>query len=314
MPPGNQRVLSLVNYIKQNSSVQLDVLKSSSIIAGYTEAEFQEALNIISGNQNQASTPQPVVKQGLPLKIIIGALLILVLTISGVSYLTLRKPTLKTSTAQTQASQQPVASENPDNLSNENLLEEPNRSLSILKTADYKVTTHGKFVPSGPDKFSAELDGMVFYLKNGAVNRVDYKIDGQDAYAIFFGESGYVLSPSNKSYYDFTPEDWGDLYWGMMNGFPLSQYMDNQTLVWVNVGANEWQSKSKLKPIFLSDESEYIVKLTIDPKNNLVNFMSIKLNQAEPWQTVSFTYEKLAAGVLDSLLVVPPDYQKKQIP
>lgn len=318
MPPNKQlnaRVLNLINYIKQNSTLNEEVLKSSSIVAGYTEAEFNEAWTSVEGNLNQASGTETVTQKSLPLKLIISVvLLVVVIAVGIVGYLfLLKRPASISSDIKTQANQFASVLETPTTTPAINSVDNPLRGfLEVFKAVDYKVTTHGKFnLTLQPAEVTADLDGMAFYFKKGQAKRYDYTFSGQPAYVVFSGENYYLLSPTDKSYLLFNKQDGEQFYSSVINAFPLLELFNNLDVSWAKVGENEWQSTSKLKYIiFPSKETDFIIKISSDQKSKLINSMSIKFKESDLWQTVNFTYEELSN--LDSLLAISPDYKKKE--
>lgn len=335
MPPENQRIASLVGYLQQNSSVQVEALRSASIAAGYTEAEFTEAQAIISSHQNQAPVPPTVAKKGLPLKIIIALILLILILVAGVVgyFLLFKNNTLTTKTASLQSPEitpvflSPEKDKLFDNFS------------AYLKSKNLKITVSGSLENKNRQNITAlELEDGIFYLKKGELVRLDAFIndctdsncDGpkvkMETIQLLLPDGIYALLPEKKSFANTTkpasslglPINDALIYFKY--SFPLFQLIEGRPdwqqpkepkLIqsdWRQIGKLEWESET----IFRFNEIETVTRDPIQTKiifsNNYetIETLSIKYPDEASWQTLNFAYESI--DDLDNLLIIPKDY------
>ncbi len=335
VPPENQRIASLVDYLKQNSSVQVEALKSASIAAGYTEAEFVEAQAIISGHQNQATVPPTIAKKGLPLKIIIALILLILILVAGVVgyFLLFKNNTLTTKTASLKSPEI-----TPEILSPEkgNLFE---NFSAYLKSKNLKITVSGSLENKNRANLIAlELEGEIFYLKKGELVRLDAFVnectdsncDGprskKEITKLLLPDGVYVLLPEKKLFQNTTKPiaalglPINDVLIDLKYSFPLFQLIESKPdwqqlkepkLIqsdWRQTGKQEWESET----IFRFNEIETVNRDPISSKvvfshnYETVESLSIKYSEEASWQTLNFTYENI--DNLDNLLTIPKDY------
>lgn len=83
----------------------------------------------------------------------------------------------------------------------------------------------------------------------------------------------------------------------------------SKKLLWTSMGNNEWVTDWKFEAK-REPKSEWItfkMKIFIDPNTNLVNTISLKVNDNDPWQDSFYKYEQISN--IDELLTIPSDFK-----
>lgn len=163
---------------------------------------------------------------------------------------------------------------------------------------------------------SLDLNNGVFYVQKGAVVRLD-NTDRQQTENTFTKDSKFYIVNTGKKTYTVvhSSDSVGQFYSGLFPAtFPLLSLADDTqqgTVVWKNTSSNEWVANWKWKSPLDSVDNPVQVKIILDPPTHLVTTLSMKFEDSQPWQDVTFAYEKI--DTLDTLLIIPADYKEEPL-
>lgn len=205
-------------------------------------------------------------------------------------------------------------------------VEDPMKAFSAaLSSANYKVSTSGKFEnkkqeDSGTQTESLDLNNGFIYLQNSSILRVEKPKDETNLQeletVIIKDNKGFILNAEKKSYVVVDPsEELGKWYLNAANASfpPLSLLEDSQkgAISWEKSGNNQWQTEWKWKTPFDPKGIPVKVKIFLHPTTYLIDTVSMKFEDSQPWQDATFRYEKVED--IENLLKIPPEYKEEKL-
>lgn len=205
-----------------------------------------------------------------------------------------------------------------------------------FSASDFKILSSGKFeisstntkinlksnIGTGSAHTSSSInqENGLYFTQKGNLVRNDDNNPVSAQITFLKGQDIYSLNPKLKKYsqYNITstsaqgPWSGANLYALFKQSFiPINLLDDNKSLIWNKVGNNEWQTDWIFKTPFNPQGTPVKVKITLDPKTNLMTVVSLKAGDIDPtWHDLGYNYQPISN--IDSYLVVSSDYSINQ--
>ena len=330
-----QRIKILSDYLKANPNYSKEQLLQASLVAGYTKSEFAEAILSFSERKVGLNIPKKLI-----ILVTLGVVLSLLIIIF---YFISKDKVFKTSGLMNKKTNESaevtteVFSPNPDKLFT--------TFSAYLKSKNVRISVSGNLDNKNRANLTAlELEGGIFYLKNGELVRLDASVNAcadKDFYCneprvktqiteLLLADGVYVLLPEKKLYYNKTlplteinlplKEVTLDFKYSLpliqlLEGKPDWQQSYDKSIVqseWKKTGNFEWESEV----IFRFNEIETVTRkpvstrVVFDKDYRTVKSLLIKYPDEENWQILTFNYETIEN--LDNLLTIPKDNEYRK--
>lgn len=207
-----------------------------------------------------------------------------------------------------------------------------------FSASDFKILSSGKFEISSTNtktnlnsnigtgsasmhtSLSINQENRLYFTQKGNLVRNDDNSSAPARITFLKGQDIYSLDPKLKKYsqYNITSTSaqgslsGASLYAIFKQSFvPIDLLNDNKSLIWNKVGNNEWQTDWIFKTPFNSQGTPVKVKITLDPKTNLMTVISFKNSDVDPiWHDLGYNYQPISN--IDSYLVITPDFSINQ--
>lgn len=335
-----QNINNLVTYFKQNLTTPPQTLINNCLKSGYLQEDINGAVNILN-SQNIPSNDLPPHSNNISLTIAIVLIVAVMLIGVGIGfYMTLSGKNIDLPFF-TGKSIKPSPILNISGPAGTGVTTVPSKMITgapisisdplkafadVFNVSDYKISSSGKVEnkenktdeKGNPYSSSSAMDlnNTIFYTQKGSLVRYD-SIDPQRPQSfILKGVQVYSLN-SGKKTFDVTSTSgpMGQFIVSMFKtGFPPISLLEDHVktpFVFEKIGESLWQTNWKYKNALSPGEEKPVkIKITLDPNTKLITAMSYNFTEGQPWQDLTFAYEKLAN--IDTYLAPPPDYTEEK--